>query len=353
MFAHEDGGPEPDWIKTEREQFADFRDLNKDGKMDLDEIRHWIMPQDYDHAQAEARHLVYESDQDKVRPSGTVFSLTPPPLCVLHPKQYFFLLIDSKHPFFPSVGSIVDQTGDPGQLEHVCGKPGHQLRRRPHQEPRWALSSSRNSDACVCVCFWVRGGSWNSSHPPAPLRQPLRPLDGCQRFWTVKHRWRREKERGSVLPLSESDHLNFVCLFVFSSHGFCFWHSGAEPDAAKHLLCHQQCLSSQRGRSSVGNLSTRDKLYLTPLRYRHSFWRRQCETQWGTLYRFYLFIRCLLNFKRTAALNKRFSKTGHEMCFCVYALPCQVFFMCLFYYFFGPVLYVPEVSCHVFCTSLD
>lgn len=66
MFAHEDGGPEPEWVKTEREQFSDFRDLNKDGKMDQDEIRHWIMPQDYDHAQAEARHLVYESDQDKV-----------------------------------------------------------------------------------------------------------------------------------------------------------------------------------------------------------------------------------------------------------------------------------------------
>lgn len=67
MFAHEDGGPEPDWVKTEREQFSDFRDLNKDGKMDKEEIRHWIMPQDYDHAQAEARHLVYESDQDKVQ----------------------------------------------------------------------------------------------------------------------------------------------------------------------------------------------------------------------------------------------------------------------------------------------
>ncbi|KAH0620851.1 hypothetical protein JD844_021692, partial [Phrynosoma platyrhinos] len=65
MFAHEDGGPEPDWVITEREQFADFRDLNKDGKMDKDEIRHWILPQDYDHAQAEARHLVYESDLDK------------------------------------------------------------------------------------------------------------------------------------------------------------------------------------------------------------------------------------------------------------------------------------------------
>ncbi|XP_053142763.1 reticulocalbin-1 isoform X2 [Hemicordylus capensis] len=65
MFAHEDGGPEPDWVITEREQFSDFRDLNKDGKMDKEEIRHWILPQDYDHAQAEARHLVYESDVDK------------------------------------------------------------------------------------------------------------------------------------------------------------------------------------------------------------------------------------------------------------------------------------------------
>ncbi|XP_069479660.1 reticulocalbin-1 [Ambystoma mexicanum] len=65
MFAHEEGGPEPDWVASEREQFTDFRDANKDGKMDKEEIRHWILPQDYDHAQAEARHLVYESDQDK------------------------------------------------------------------------------------------------------------------------------------------------------------------------------------------------------------------------------------------------------------------------------------------------
>lgn len=66
MFSHEDGGPEPDWVSSEREQFSDFRDLNKDGKLDKDEIRHWILPQDYDHAQAEARHLVYESDKNKV-----------------------------------------------------------------------------------------------------------------------------------------------------------------------------------------------------------------------------------------------------------------------------------------------
>lgn len=79
MFAHEDGGPEPDWVKTEREQFSDFRDLNKDGKMDHDEIRQWIMPQDYDHAQAEARHLVYESDQDKVQHVWALWMF----LCVL------------------------------------------------------------------------------------------------------------------------------------------------------------------------------------------------------------------------------------------------------------------------------
>ncbi|XP_022363268.1 reticulocalbin-1 isoform X1 [Enhydra lutris kenyoni] len=65
MFSHEENGPEPDWVLSEREQFNEFRDLNKDGKLDKDEIRHWILPQDYDHAQAEARHLVYESDKDK------------------------------------------------------------------------------------------------------------------------------------------------------------------------------------------------------------------------------------------------------------------------------------------------
>ncbi len=30
----EAGKEEPDYIKTEREQFGSFRDLNKDGKMD-------------------------------------------------------------------------------------------------------------------------------------------------------------------------------------------------------------------------------------------------------------------------------------------------------------------------------
>lgn len=93
MFAHEEGGPEPDWIKTEREQFSDFRDLNKDGKMDQDEIRHWIMPQDYDHAQAEARHLVYESDQDKVH--CPFHGLVNNNLISLHSHNNFYIIVNS------------------------------------------------------------------------------------------------------------------------------------------------------------------------------------------------------------------------------------------------------------------
>ncbi|XP_077452728.1 calumenin-B [Stigmatopora argus] len=60
-----EGAEEPEWVKTEREQFTQFRDKNKDGKMDKDETRDWIMPKDYDHVEAEAKHLVYESDMDK------------------------------------------------------------------------------------------------------------------------------------------------------------------------------------------------------------------------------------------------------------------------------------------------
>lgn len=67
MYNQEGDATEPEWVKTEREQFTEFRDKNKDGKMDKDETRDWILPNDYDHAEAEAKHLVYESDTDKVR----------------------------------------------------------------------------------------------------------------------------------------------------------------------------------------------------------------------------------------------------------------------------------------------
>ncbi|XP_072283072.1 reticulocalbin-3 isoform X2 [Pyxicephalus adspersus] len=65
MYTPETDEPEPEWIKTEREQFKEHRDLNKDGKLDRQEISHWIHPHEYDHAELEAKHLIYESDKDK------------------------------------------------------------------------------------------------------------------------------------------------------------------------------------------------------------------------------------------------------------------------------------------------
>lgn len=56
---------EPEWVETEKHQFKQFRDKDQDGKLNLEEVRHWILPDDYNHAEAEARHLVYEADDDK------------------------------------------------------------------------------------------------------------------------------------------------------------------------------------------------------------------------------------------------------------------------------------------------
>jgi len=61
----ENPGEEPDWVKTEREQFSTYRDKNKDGYLDRVEVKDWIIPDDYDHASAEAKHLIYESDGDR------------------------------------------------------------------------------------------------------------------------------------------------------------------------------------------------------------------------------------------------------------------------------------------------
>lgn len=65
MFTPEDGEDEPDWVESERQQFHEFRDKNKDGKMDREETLDWILPSDYDHAVAEAKHLLHESDANK------------------------------------------------------------------------------------------------------------------------------------------------------------------------------------------------------------------------------------------------------------------------------------------------
>merc|ERR1711892_1487395 len=42
---------EPDWVISEREQF--------------EKVKAWIIPPDFDHSEAEAKHLIFESDQDQ------------------------------------------------------------------------------------------------------------------------------------------------------------------------------------------------------------------------------------------------------------------------------------------------
>merc|ERR1712059_137164 len=56
---------EPDWVASEREQFTKYRDSDGDGLMDLEEVKAWIIPPDFDHSEAEAKHLVFESDSDQ------------------------------------------------------------------------------------------------------------------------------------------------------------------------------------------------------------------------------------------------------------------------------------------------
>ncbi|XP_029441051.1 reticulocalbin-3 [Rhinatrema bivittatum] len=65
MYSAENDEPEPDWVASERQQFLDVRDLNKDGKMDHSEVSYWILPSQYDPIDVESKHLIYESDKDK------------------------------------------------------------------------------------------------------------------------------------------------------------------------------------------------------------------------------------------------------------------------------------------------
>lgn len=60
----EEGEEEPEWVVNERETFGKFRDKDADGFLDKDEVRDWITPPDFDHAEAEAKHLIYEADSD-------------------------------------------------------------------------------------------------------------------------------------------------------------------------------------------------------------------------------------------------------------------------------------------------
>ncbi|KAG8182179.1 hypothetical protein JTE90_017130 [Oedothorax gibbosus] len=56
---------EPEWVKTERESFAAYRDKNNDGFMDKEEVKEWIIPEDFNHSESEALHLIHEADENK------------------------------------------------------------------------------------------------------------------------------------------------------------------------------------------------------------------------------------------------------------------------------------------------
>jgi len=62
---HPDQKGEPDWVKSERDMFKTYRDKNADGKLDKDELKEWIMPSGFDHAEAEAKHLLHLADDNK------------------------------------------------------------------------------------------------------------------------------------------------------------------------------------------------------------------------------------------------------------------------------------------------
>merc|ERR1712080_279224 len=48
--ADSDDDLEPDWVTSEKEQFKEYRDKNGDGFMDAEEVKAWIVPQDFDPA---------------------------------------------------------------------------------------------------------------------------------------------------------------------------------------------------------------------------------------------------------------------------------------------------------------
>lgn len=80
LYSAEPGEEEPAWVQTEREQFRDFRDLNKDGRLDGSEVGHWVLPPAQDQPLVEANHLLHESDMDKVGRwvAGRPWGLMPP-----------------------------------------------------------------------------------------------------------------------------------------------------------------------------------------------------------------------------------------------------------------------------------
>ena len=54
-------GQDREWILVEEERFTDY-DKDKDGKLDKDEIRAWVLPDNSEAATEEAEHLIEKAD---------------------------------------------------------------------------------------------------------------------------------------------------------------------------------------------------------------------------------------------------------------------------------------------------
>lgn len=75
MWSSEKNEDEPDWVKTERTQFTEHRDTNKDGKLDAAEVGQWILPSEQNHVLTETSHLMEQADVNKVRARRLVLLL--------------------------------------------------------------------------------------------------------------------------------------------------------------------------------------------------------------------------------------------------------------------------------------
>ncbi|XP_050442732.1 calumenin-like [Adelges cooleyi] len=64
LFPGVEKNEEPSFVISEKEQFKTYRDKDGDGFLDIGEVKDWILPENFDHAEAESRHLIYESDSD-------------------------------------------------------------------------------------------------------------------------------------------------------------------------------------------------------------------------------------------------------------------------------------------------
>ena len=54
-------------VEDERSEFNDRLDKDHDGTLDYQEIKAWLVPDDVEFFQEEARHLIAHADKDEVR----------------------------------------------------------------------------------------------------------------------------------------------------------------------------------------------------------------------------------------------------------------------------------------------